>query len=197
MCKSSVTSADVLPASVLQPTSASSWLLWVWPRVPIACGATGPTRPSCLWGYFWLLPTPWLSRWGWMVVSALGGSMGGGTDKLPMEWTFLYSHSSLSAQAPSTPCLSQVLSPCHFPCCKMSPGDFVVQDMQTNQGGKETPPSRVHALNVPWNPQPSSGSDDGQVLCWALHMHIAFDPHRHPMCYVLWCPHFTDEEIKA
>lgn len=63
--KSLMTSADILLACVLQPTSASFWLLWVWQLVPIACGATGPIRPSCLWGYFWLLPTPWPSRWEW------------------------------------------------------------------------------------------------------------------------------------
>lgn len=30
----------------------------------IACGATVPTKPSCLCGSFWLQRTPWLSRWG-------------------------------------------------------------------------------------------------------------------------------------
>lgn len=30
----------------------------------IACGATVPTKPSCLCGSFWLQLTPWLSRWG-------------------------------------------------------------------------------------------------------------------------------------
>ena len=58
-----LTPADSVFACVLQPTSASSWLLWAWQLVLIVCGATGPTRPSCPWGYFWLLPTPWRSRW--------------------------------------------------------------------------------------------------------------------------------------
>ena len=64
-----LTPADSLPDCVLQPTSASSWLLWAWQLVPIVCGATGPTRLSYPWGYFWLLPTPWLSRWEWRVLT--------------------------------------------------------------------------------------------------------------------------------
>lgn len=49
---------------VFQHISVSWWQPWVWRLVRIACGATVPTKPSCLCGSFWLQLTPWLSRWG-------------------------------------------------------------------------------------------------------------------------------------
>lgn len=49
---------------VFQRISVSWWQPWAWRRVRIACGATVPTKPSCLCGSFWLQLTPWLSRWG-------------------------------------------------------------------------------------------------------------------------------------
>lgn len=49
---------------VFQHISVSWWRPWVWQLGHIACGATVPTKPSCLCGSFWLQLTPWLSRWG-------------------------------------------------------------------------------------------------------------------------------------
>jgi hypothetical protein len=48
--------------------------------------ATGPTRQNCLWGYFWLPPIPWPSRWnGWYSLS-WGSSTGG---SVWIEWPSL------------------------------------------------------------------------------------------------------------
>lgn len=48
---------------VSQPTCVSWSQRWEWQQGPTASGATGPTKPSCLWGCSSLPLTPWPSRW--------------------------------------------------------------------------------------------------------------------------------------
>ena len=149
-----LTPADSVFACVLQPTSASSWLLWAWQLVPIVCGATGPTRPSCPWGYFWLLPTPWRSRWEWRALTLRDSARTAVREETQTH--FLCSgHPPHPLQAQALAACVQFLSSCGFRYYKIFPEGFKPQGMLNYRGGREIPSSRVRALNMTLKPSTS------------------------------------------
>lgn len=97
------------------------------------------------------------------------------------ECTFLHTRSRLGAQAPGTPCLSQVVCPCSFIYCKLSLGDFVAKDMLTTEEERRFPLQSSCPQDA-LGPSTVSSSDESWGPCWVCvgvsHLILAVAPVR-------------------